>query len=99
MPHLLAAAAATGLNSATFLSSPLGTLLQHITSVLAFPFFLVATFMIFRRLWRRSHKEAGVLFVMTVLVTVEMVDLAAIVPVANAGFALANGLYQLLSTL
>lgn len=84
-----APASGTAIDTTSFFGSAIGGDLQAVTRVIAFPFFLIATFMVFRRLWRKSHRDAFVMFAMVSIIAAFLTDLKLIGTVATTfvGFA------------
>jgi len=68
-------------------SGSLGSTIQGITSVLAFPFFLVAAFMVYKRIWKKRHGEALLMFALVCIATAIMLDLSILATLMSAGAA------------
>lgn len=83
----------------SFLSSGLGQQLQNITKAVAFPFFLIATFLVLKRLWRRSHREAFMMVGLVALITAFLLDLSLIVGLANLLVGIAGNVFSWLGSL
>jgi len=91
------AAIATSCNN--FMSSTLGTTIQSFTRVLAFPFFVIATVMIFRRVWKKRHSEAALIFVLVCFAFACMLDLSILAAVASFGATIGQAIASALASL
>ena len=82
MAHLLASAAATGTTGAASSSSPLvsgsgganaffstslGKDLKDALTLISFPLALFVTFLVIKKFWRKSHKEAAAMLVVVAI--------------------------------
>jgi hypothetical protein len=59
-----------------FLKSDIGVDLQHFCQWIAIPLCLYVTYLIFHRIWRKSHKEAFFYIVLTCILLAVMLDLS-----------------------